>query len=75
MYVLVEYRSNILVKYVSFLFEFDLKPITFRLKLDLDMIKMYLYYKKKFLLKLLALAIKMLQPEQTDIKTDTQTQL
>ena len=39
------YTSNRKVKYVSFLFDLDLNPMTLILKPDLDMIKMYLYTK------------------------------
>ena len=34
-------------------FDFDLNPLTFVLNLDLDMIKMHLYWIKKFLVRVI----------------------
>ena len=50
-------------------FDLDLDPITLILKLDLDMVKMYLQAKNE----VLAVEVQKLEPEQTDRQTHTQT--
>ena len=56
---------------MNFKYDPDLDLMTLILKLDLDMVKMYLYSENE----IHSVAVQKFQPEQTDTQTDRQTDL